>query len=83
MKVINKKGKIVNVTEKMWKYMYKERGFKKYDPSKSHVRGLNKEVDLLDMTNYEIRELLDELGIEYKARDSKKDLIKRYEEGVL
>ena len=78
MKLI-KGNKIINATEKAYKVIYKNLGYKPYDkeflnePVTDEDKGTNtKSYD--DITKAEIIEELDRKGIEYNPRDKKQVL---------
>lgn len=78
MKLI-KGNKIINATEKAYKVIYKDLGYKPYDkeflnePVADEDKGTNiKPYD--DITRAEIIEELDRRGIEYNPRDKKQVL---------
>lgn len=90
MKVINLQGKIINVTEKAYNYIYKDKGFKKIndlnlvnqgEKDKPNIIGIE---DTKEPTSYEIlakknitglKAILDEYNIEYNSRAKKDELI--------
>lgn len=86
MKVV-KDGKVVEVTEKAYRVIYKGVGYKPYvedsgDIGESKVEAVDENnVTYTDMTKAEIIELLDAKGIEYSSRDNKDKLIELLEAG--
>lgn len=61
---VKKGDKIIDVTEKAYRVVYKDVGYKPYNP------------ELDNITKDEIMAKLDEEGIEYNPRDRKEDLYK-------
>lgn len=70
MKVINEEGKILEVTEKAFRVVYKDRGFKAYDESK---------VNYNDLKVDELKDLLEQRNIEYSNDLRKAELIELLE----
>ena len=90
MKTYKKGDKVIRATEKAFRVLYKEQGYK---PCNSMEKPVESEIEvpfsdestinnLQDLTNAEIKEILDRLGIAYGNRDTKAELISKYEAGV-
>ena len=87
MKMYKKGNMIIRATEKAFRVLYKEQGYKPYDSTEKDVISeievpFSDETQLSDLTNAEIKELLDEAGIEYGNRDTKAELISKYKAGA-
>lgn len=78
MKLI-KGNKIINATEKAYKVIYKNLGYKIYE-NKANREDLSEDkaeadvIDISDITKAEIVEILTEKGIEHNPRDKKEVL---------
>ena len=87
MKMYKKGDKVIRATEKAFRVLYKEQGYKTYDSTEKDVKSeievpFADETQLDNLTNAEIKELLDEAGIEYGNRDTKAELISKYKAGA-
>ena len=79
MKVV-KDGKVVEVTEKAYRVIYKGVGYKPYIED-SGGTGELKGIAYADMTKAELSKILEAKGIEYSSRDAKDKLIELLEAG--
>nr|DAX75169.1 MAG TPA: dimeris T4 recombination endonuclease VII [Caudoviricetes sp.] len=82
MKAKNPQGEIVEVTKKAYSTLYRYRGWTlvKDDEGKAiesvpKAETILEEVDLSKLKKVELQELVSEKGIEFKADDTKEDLI--------
>lgn len=66
MKVTNKAGRVVEVTERAYEVLYKDRGFKPVG---------NEESGLASKTKKELQAILETYNIEYSKRSNKEELI--------
>lgn len=74
-------GEIIDVTSKTYRVLYESRGYVLVDDEEATIRkNLKVEKPYEDMTVKELKSLLDEKKIPYKANDKKEDLIALIEE---
>ena len=80
-----KGDRVIKASEKAYRYLYKARGYKPFNPAKNGpVEADNTQVGINDyqsMTKAEIGKVLTARGIDFNPRDRKEKLIELLAEG--